>query len=180
MLSDIIKNETKALHDELESLPLMKVLVSEGMLSLERYADILTRFYRLIFPIEKSMLALSIPDDTYVFSYQPLISDLTGLNVCVENIKEASGLIDINTASRYVGARYLLEGAKHGARVISKNLQKNYVKYPQSYFYSSRNLSHHAWQKFKESIDENNSLSSREVVRTVICLYTAFIQQFKV
>ena len=119
-LLDRLRGETRPLHDELERA----VDIRARLDSYARYADHLTRLWRLHVAAERALCSVDFAPlgFTYPYPYRSTLleDDLTGLGVTAEGLEQLT-IPDpprLGTVARGLGCMYVVEGSAKGARAI--------------------------------------------------------------
>jgi heme oxygenase len=118
-----LRAETAAQHEATEQ----QVDILRNMSSLERYRDMLSRFYGFYAPADKAFAAHA-PGDVQCISKTPLLmADLLSLGMNMENIRalpQCAAIPSMESPSSWWGCRYVIEGASLGGQIIAREAAK--------------------------------------------------------
>jgi len=167
MISEILKNETRKQHTDIEST----VDIMEHTQSKEKYESLLKAFYGFYRPVEKSFIEYKDQFKKLGLDLEPhlktrlLEHDLKEMNVDLDSIKIRPDH-KFSSLGEAMGCFYVLEGSTLGGQVIFKSLKKNGIKTGESEIcfhnpYGAETMKN--WLAFKTSLDstpasENDAL----------------------
>jgi heme oxygenase (biliverdin-IX-beta and delta-forming) len=124
MATDYLKQHTRALHVQLDNLPLLVALASR-QLDREQYHQCLSCFYQAYSVIETTLIS-SPQNKQPALAYQARLSnlrhELMQLGMPIPGSHDVPQL-QISTAAHYWGARYVLEGSALGAKFLLPKIQ---------------------------------------------------------
>lgn len=173
-----IKDETQALHKTLDQLRLNKRIMSKDV-TMDDYKSFLIAQFNVYAFLKQHLKAI---DSGFYESvknrYSTLKKDLLKVGVEVYKI----GLIPFeeltNTENKSVllGLQYVLEGSRHGAVFIKKNLQ-NQLDLKGDFFHFLSYNSSVDWKELIERLDREND--TLHLKTGAIYAYKLFIASFK-
>ncbi|MCO5936601.1 biliverdin-producing heme oxygenase [Mucilaginibacter sp. RB4R14] len=166
MLSDKLKEETKANHQILE-----KRLVSQlkAIRSQQEYANLLKLFYgyfgglevKINQAIDKNLL----PDNDERRKTQAIADDITALGGDVPAKADCDALPRIKNHLEALGALYVIEGSTLGGKIISKMMQQQLsLDKGLSFFTSYGDNTVTMWDTFKNALDSQAENPEQEAV----------------
>jgi heme oxygenase len=124
-IAQILKHQTEAAHQDLEAL-MMPWL--QGIATRADYALLLKGFYGYFAPLEDAIAPFIttdvLPDGAHRRKASSLLSDLSQMEVAVDELTLATRLPQIQSLPQALGALYVMEGSTLGGRGITKMLQK--------------------------------------------------------
>src|SRR5438270_7058429 len=123
-LPDRLRRETRSEHAAIEAA----LGLGRDGLTLERYREILERFYGFYLPVERDLLALGSSAGTGLDlserSKTPLLhADLEALGVVPSAVALCADAPRPRSQAEAFGICYVLEGATLGGQVMSRHLQ---------------------------------------------------------
>lgn len=125
-LAAMIKDSTKAVHEEVEQLLLPHLASVQNTAD---YAAILKMFYGYYHPLEKMIEAFITPDILPDIAERrkatAIVHDLRAIGQPANNLFPSEYLPAIENAAQAIGALYVLEGSTLGGKMIAKMLRKN-------------------------------------------------------
>lgn len=158
MIGILLKEQTKALHDQVEE-KLKSHKIMDKSFSLQEYHQLLRANYYFLLEFEDAVFAnISTETKTQLHGDErrklPVISkDLTDFEVVNPS---NSKTISIKNEAEPLGILYVMEGSTLGGNIIAKNLAKNPTFNDISFhyfgFYGEKTGS--LWKNFKEVIEE--------------------------
>lgn len=127
MILQRLRAETQENHKRLES----RLDLLERALSLERYRELVARFYGFYVPMESCLEAIcreALPQVEYSQRRKLpwLVQDLERLGLSreqVEALPMCAQLPEVREAAQALGCLYVLEGSTLGGQIISRHLQ---------------------------------------------------------
>lgn len=168
-LSSRLRDETRALHQTLDALPLMKRLVSPT-LTPEIYINILCRmsaaWLACLQPIRTVTNNAVTPPAWMVPSLlhqgDAIVDDIAtlmewGCAITDETPIMLHSFIDIDDEEQIVGCFYVLLGSSLGASFIAAMLHRHadpLITRAMSYFEKAKSVDKHEWRKWQTVIDE--------------------------
>jgi heme oxygenase (biliverdin-IX-beta and delta-forming) len=123
MLLPQLRDETRALHDELEArLDLLNPRLSRG-----RYAAILRAFYGFYAPVERAVPAYGEDPSRWIDGDDRrkagwLAADPSALDASADDVPRCGALPELATADAQLGCMYVLEGATLGGQHVLRHL----------------------------------------------------------
>jgi heme oxygenase len=127
LLSDLLKQETKANHQQLEK---MLVRQMKSVSTMEGYIKILQLFYCYFGGLEEKINNFIIPqqmEEEHFFQRRKairLVNDIKVLGGIVKEKCTDKDLPEISNDLQAFGALYVIEGSTLGGRVITKMMQR--------------------------------------------------------
>jgi len=128
VILNLLKERTRALHDEIE-----RVLDLDARLeSVDAYASLLARFYGYYVPLEMQLAVVS-GYDSIGFDFLSrwkvplLLRDLRGLGRSpdqIDNLPRCERLPETSTLAQALGCLYVIEGSTLGGQVIRRKVEK--------------------------------------------------------
>lgn len=158
MIGNLLKEQTKALHDQVEE-KMKSQKIMDRSFSLQEYHQLLRSNYYFLLEFEDAVFA-NISNETKVKLQSderrklPVITkDLAGF----EDLENShSKDISIKNEAEALGILYVMEGSTLGGNIIAKNLAKNptfdEVSFHYFGFYGEKTGP--LWKNFKEVIEE--------------------------
>ena len=120
-LLQLVRAETRVHHQQLEAQ-----LPFDETLSLQRYQELLAKFWGLFYPLETALTKVDLADSLEVRKRQRsplLVRDLfaTGLTSRqVSRLPRCAALPQLENTAQALGCMYVLEGSRLGGQYISK------------------------------------------------------------
>jgi len=153
MLSNHIKEATKAPHQQLEVVVVKKL---KSIRSKADYADLLKYFYAYFCKVEQAVAPYIttevLSDYTERRNSSYIKSDIEALGESVETLPHAVAPGIVNTISA-LGALYVLEGSIMGGRIIVQMLEKGGITEGISFFSGYGEATGLMWQRFVEVLN---------------------------
>src|ERR1051325_9493262 len=116
-LADRLRRETRAEHEAIEA-----TLGLDRDPTLERYREILERFYGFYLPLERELVPLGFSERVKT----PLLrADLEALGIDPSTVSLCADIPRPCTQPERFGVCYVLEGATLGGQIISRRLQSS-------------------------------------------------------
>jgi heme oxygenase len=162
MLSNNIKEATKAAHQQLEVIVVKKL---KSIRNPEDYADLLKHFYVYFSKVEQVITPFItkeiLPDygDRRNSSY--LKNDIEALGASVTDLPFAQAPAIDNTMAA-LGALYVLEGSVMGGRIIVQMLEKAGITTGISFFSGYGEATGTMWQRFTTVLNQQASTLEQE------------------
>lgn len=121
-LLDRLRIETRSVHERLErDLDLLP-----PALTLERYRELIARFYGIYLPLEREVLSRAPGHLSSFFSARQkvpaLLADLAALDLSPDAVPVCDSLPPLQSFPHLLGASYVMEGATLGGQIISRHL----------------------------------------------------------
>ncbi len=161
-----LRQETQALHAKLDSLPLMKRLVSPDITS-DTYGQILSAYLRLYAPLETRLLRFTADfahwdlDIGARIKAPALHEDLRKLDLDPQALEAWQQLPEIDSFAAAWGTLYVLEGATLGAQMIRRILHKSKLPLEsQAFFALYGSHTQLKWHSFAAAIEAWSEQSS--------------------
>lgn len=154
MLAEILKNETRSAHKQLDQHPLLVKLLQPN-LSTETYTLILSGMYGIQFHCESTLDAAADKFIDHEYFHLPsrlplLAEDLRQLHSVSTATITNKQKLSCNSIGAYVGMAYVLEGSALGGQHIARYLSKSSPHFP-TQFFSSQNMDcKNRWATFWE------------------------------
>lgn len=120
MLSEKLKENTKAAHIELEKVLVQKI---KSIRAIDDYLEILVYFYRFFAPLEKAIfpqLKEALPDAAQRRKSEWIMEDIHFFKPAYQPIYTSSSTPQITSLPQAIGALYVIEGSSLGGQVICK------------------------------------------------------------
>ncbi|MGE9313627.1 biliverdin-producing heme oxygenase [Niabella sp. CJ426] len=153
MLSNHIKEATKAPHQQLEVVVVKKL---KSIRSQADYADLLKHFYAYFSKVEQAVAPYInetvLPDYAERRNSSYIKADIEALGESVETLPHAVAPGIVNTISA-LGALYVLEGSIMGGRIIVQMLEKAGITQGVSFFSGYGEATGQMWQRFTEVLN---------------------------
>lgn len=172
----LLRAETETLHSQLDSHPLLNVLLNNN-LTKRQYAQSLQALYLPQKTLELSLvsaMSLFFPQHQYALRYSLIEQDLFQLNSPIAD-KPISDL-GLSSPSIALGILYVLEGSKLGAKHILRSLADQPI--PKRFFQSSIHDQGSGWKGFT-GLTEHNNIEPNEVVSGAKIGFTCFIRSLE-
>lgn len=122
---DVLRRETRALHDRIEQNPQMRRLLADD-LDRSAYRHLLMRTYGFYRPLEAALAAQGAFERFGTAPKRPALEqDLRALGVPEEAwaaVPQCGDLPAVDTVPQALGCMYVLEGASLGGRLIARHL----------------------------------------------------------
>lgn len=158
MIGTLLKEKTKALHDQVEE-KLKSQKIMDQSFSLQEYHQLLRSNYYFLLEFEEAVFA-NISGETKMQLHGDerrklpmILKDLADF----EAVKPAdSKTVSIKNEAEALGIMYVMEGSTLGGNIIAKNLAKNpsFNKVSFNYFGFYGEKTGSLWKNFKEIIEE--------------------------
>ncbi|MBE7176180.1 MAG: biliverdin-producing heme oxygenase [Mucilaginibacter polytrichastri] len=159
MLTEILKEETRTPHQQLEKLLMLRL---KNMSTTEEYASVLADFYGFMHPLEKKIDAFIgtdiLPDYEERRKSDALAEDMRtfGISGGEKGTVPEAELPKIRNAGEAMGALYVLEGSTLGGKIltemISKKLKMDTGK-GFSFFSSYGDRVIEMWKRFQQTLN---------------------------
>jgi len=146
-LADRLRRETRNEHEAIEA-----TLGLERDFTLERYREILERFYGFYLPLERELVPLGFSERAKT----PLLrADLESLGIDPSAVALCTEIPRPRTQAERFGVCYVLEGATLGGQLISRRLQSSLGITPQRggrFFHGYGERTREMWQAFRNAL----------------------------
>lgn len=169
-IMETLKEETRTLHNQTEGNDFQKSLFG-GQLPKQRFVEYLGQMYLIHKALEDALSELRnshstvaniVADHQYQQNY--LSADLSAANIATDNLQalpatqkliDRIGHLKANEPMALLGCEYVLFGSKHGAKLLSKQLEKYELWAPGSpnYFDPYGDKFSGLWQEFKAQMN---------------------------
>ena len=158
MISQILKEKTKSLHDGLE-VEFQSSKIFDKTYTLENYRKLIYFNYLFLLHFENQVFALFSPEIADKLNLEKrrklhlIQNDLSSLNI---KKTEPQNLPEIKNEAEAFGFLYVMEGSTLGGNVIAKQLSKNseFQNISFDYFNCYGDETGFLWKNFKETLDE--------------------------
>ncbi len=171
LLADLLKQETKTNHQQLE-----KMLVKQMRLisTKEDYVKLLQLFYSYFGALEEKINQFIIPhhlEEEHQFQRRKTIriaEDITVSGGVVKDKAKEEDLPEIMNRLQAFGALYVIEGSTLGGRVIAKMMQRQMDTNDLegfTFFHGYGDETESRWTNFRELLNEQpDSLEDKEIM----------------
>ena len=169
-----LKQATQSRHEALEQNAFSAALLSPG-LNLDRYVNILQRFYGFVLPVEEQVYPwlTEVLDPINRFLRAELLrSDLTTLGMRQEQIPalpRMAFLPEVNNLADAFGVVYVLEGSKLGGQFISRHIHQILALTPENgllFFHGHGREAGRYWNEFRQAM-ANFAVNSQQQDRII-------------
>lgn len=156
MLSQKLKEQTKEMHQQLESVVVRQI---KQIRSREDYVRLLQKFYGYFLPLELKFDQQLNDDNIPKYSHRRkaflLLNDLKSLNE-LETPALTDGIPVIDSLPKALGAFYVLEGSTQGGNIVADMLTKyaNVTPDSTSFFRAYGDDKTEMWRSFIERLNE--------------------------
>lgn len=166
MISDLLKEHTKTLHDLVEEKLLSKKIMDRSF-DLNDYRYIITHNYNFLKHFEGEVFSKFSPETAKKLQLNKrrkldfIEKDISLLEI---EISDKKFPILIKMEAEAFGILYVMEGATLGGNIIAKNLSKNsnFSKITFNYFGCYGDQTGFLWKLFKEVLEEKAISSQHE------------------
>lgn len=176
---EALKSETKAIHQELEQVSLLKKIIAREI-TLQEYTKLLLIFYQFISPYETNIKS------TYPILLNGreksdlLLADLSDLQGKYFNPRSCSETAPkMSTEAEVYGYLYVMEGATLGGQVITQAIKQNpHLPNVTTYYFNAYgNGTRRKWLDFTRILCERNVTLSQhdQVVTSAVTTFTALL-----
>ena len=158
MLRTLLREGTRVQHARAEAaLPLL-----DPMLTRERYVRCLAALHALQAPLERRLAACADWSELGIAAAERwraarIVDDLRALGASpLPAVASGADLPDLATRGRALGARYVLEGATLGGRVVARHLATTLALTPTrgaSFFAGHGERTGAMWREFERALD---------------------------
>jgi len=146
-LADRLRRETRAEHEAIEA-----TLGLDRDPTLERYREILERFYGFYLPLERELVPLGFSERLKT----PLLrADLEALGIDPSTVALCADIPRPRTQPERFGVCYVLEGATLGGQIIARRLQSSLQIMPHRggrFFHGYGERTREMWQAFRNAL----------------------------
>jgi heme oxygenase len=157
MLSKVIKEATKAAHQDLEKKVILKL---KAIRNNADYADVLKHFYAYFNAVEQAIAPYItndlLPDHAERRNSEYLKKDIEELAATVDELPEVS-VPKIENTLQALGAMYVMEGSIMGGPIIVQMLAKYGVTKGISFFSGYGEATGMMWGKFVAVMDAQSN-----------------------
>jgi heme oxygenase (biliverdin-IX-beta and delta-forming) len=129
---DVLRSETRALHEQVEANPRLNRIMQEGY-TRDEYRVLLMRLYGFYAPLE-DLVAEVLPDAPFRLTERrkaPLLRhDLIALGLIrsdVDHLPLCGDVPEVATLPQALGCLYVMEGATLGGKIMSRQLRRSLV-----------------------------------------------------
>lgn len=146
-LADRLRRETRSEHAAIEA-----ALGLGNGLTLERYREVLGRFYGFYLPLEQELAGLGFSERSKT---SLLRADLEALGIDPSAVPLCTEIPRPRTRPEAFGVCYVLEGATLGGQIISRHLQKALAILPHTggrFFHGYGERTGEMWQAFRNTL----------------------------
>lgn len=176
VLSDMLKSETKALHDNVENNPFM-MKIDQKCFHKEDYIALLKLFYGLHHMAEAQLFQFEELEMGLRERSSKLEEDLFRLGCDGGDLKkscESDLELKIDTLSKAYGALYVLEGSRMGGVYLSKLIKKALGdEIPLAYFEGVKEMTPAYVELFKTQLNEKAVLL--DIQECIQCAKDTFV-----
>ena len=168
MISQILKEKTKSLHDDLEE-QFQSSKIFDKTYTLENYRKLIHFNYLFLLNFEDGVFNAFSPEIAEKLNLEKrrklslIEKDLSSLDI---EKSELQNHPDIKNEAEAFGFLYVMEGSTLGGNVIAKQLSKNpeFQNISFNYFNCYGDETGFLWKNFKETLDESSSENQYEDV----------------
>ncbi|MFD0795747.1 biliverdin-producing heme oxygenase [Mucilaginibacter litoreus] len=167
MLSEILKEETRENHQQLEKMLIGKLKAVSGV---KDYADLLKYFYGYFGGLEDQInQAIDpdlLPDNADRRKTQSIAEDIKALGETVPAKANSDTLPRIKNHLEALGALYVIEGSTLGGKIISKMMEQQLALNGAglSFFTGYGDRTGQMWETFKQVLDQQAANPEQEAV----------------
>lgn len=176
--SEELRLNTRDVHLQLETklIPIIQRVSTRS-----KYEFLLKTFFTFYAPLEKRLCAVSgieqLTSPLQLRKVDSLNRDIIALNSSTENLPLCEDLPDCSNLSRALGIMYVLEGSVLGGRGIASIISKKVTTepcLPFAFFLYYGNDPKAMWNKFRDTLDSNETLSRASLLSAASETFTKF------
>ena len=184
MLSEKLKEHTKAAHLELERSLVQKI---KAIRTTADYVEILVYFYRFFTPLEAaifSQIGTALPDAAQRRKSEWIVEDIQFLSPYRPPISGSPVIPEIDNHPKAIGALYVMEGSTLGGQVICKMIAKQLALLNGQglrFFSGYGEETLEMWGNFKKMINDGkwSREEEKEIIDTANRTFTLFKQSIR-